>query len=147
MKLKIRLQEDPCLRQKCNLVQKVGIPERLIVSSLLDTLQDYNGWGLAAPQVGVNEQIFVITIDGDILAVINPVITKKIGTSVMEEGCLSIPRKQIKVERPEEIEVEFLDLHGQTVVMKLSGVWARVFQHEYDHLQGVLITDYEKTIN
>ena len=147
MKLKIRQQDDPCLKERCRPISKVGIPERLIVSSLLDTLQDHKGWGLAAPQVGVNEQIFVITIDGDILAVINPVITKKIGTSVMEEGCLSIPRKQIKVERPEEIEVEFLDLHGQTVVMKLSGVWARVFQHEYDHLQGILITDYENTLS
>ena len=147
MKLKIRKEDDPCLREKSELVKEVGILERLFIDSLFDTLRDYPGWGLAAPQVGVNRQIFVITISRDRMAIINPKILSKSGESICEEGCLSIPNRKIKVKRAESIEVEFLDVDNKIQVMKLSGVFARVFQHEADHLQGVLITDYLEVSN
>jgi peptide deformylase len=116
----------------------------MIVSCLYDTLLETPGWGLSAPQVGINEQIFVITIGKDRMAVVNPTIITKEGEEVKEEGCLSIPGIKVNVPRPEKIQVEFLDLQSETQVMLLSGVWARVFQHEYDHLQGKLILDYLK---
>jgi peptide deformylase len=99
---------------------------------------------LAAPQVGISEQIFVVDTGKDSFAVINPKILNATGSEAMEEGCLSIPDVHVVIKRATTIDVEFIDENNQKVRAKLSGLAAKVFQHEYDHLQGKLIIDYDK---
>lgn len=142
-KLTIRYYGDPVLRKKAAPVSYVGSGERILIKALLAAMYENKGVGLAAPQVGISQQIFVAD-DGDgPIAIINPKIVKKVGTIVkMEEGCLSIPGIQVKVRRPSEIWVQYTDHNNEKVERHLTELLARVFQHENDHLQGKLITDY-----
>ena len=142
MQLKIRLYGDPCLTTKSKLVKEVGPAERMLIASMFDTMSGQKGIGLAAPQVGINEQIFVVDTGKDAFAVINPKIIRAVGSEVSEEGCLSIPHLQVNVKRSKEIEVEFINEDNRLVRAKISGLLAKVFQHENDHLQGKLIVDY-----
>jgi peptide deformylase len=142
MQLKIRLYGDSCLTTKSKPVKEVGPAERMLIASMFETMHAQKGIGLAAPQVGINEQIFVVDTGKDAFAVINPKIIKSIGSETSEEGCLSIPHLQVEIKRAKEIEVEFLDEENQLVRAKVSGLLAKVFQHENDHLQGKLIVDY-----
>ena len=140
--LKIRIYGDPCLRAKSKLVKEVGVVERMLIASMFETMKAYKGIGLAAPQVGINEQIFVVDTGKDAFAVINPRILKNTGTDITEEGCLSIPNVLVDVKRAKTIVVEFTDEYNRIVHATLSGMAAKVFQHENDHLQGKLILDY-----
>ena len=140
--LKIRMFGDPCLREKSKPVKEVGPVERMLINAMFETVKAHKGIGLAAPQVGVNEQIFVIDTGDEVLAVINPKILKTTGHDEMEEGCLSLPNLQVTIRRARAIEVEFTNEHNQTVRGKLSGLTAKVFLHESDHLLGKLIVDY-----
>ena len=140
--LKVRILGDPCLRRKSKLVKEVGPVERMLIASLFATMKEHKGIGLAAPQVGVNEQIFVVDAGQDTFAVINPKILKSEGMDAVEEGCLSIPHVHIKVKRAKVIFVEFTDENGRRVRAEVSGLTAKVFQHENDHLNGKLIIDY-----
>ena len=147
--LKVRLYGDPSLRQHCVAVDKVGTSERVLIQSMLDTMYEQKGIGLAAPQVGINKQIFVLDLNDDQddqsgpYAIINPKILKKSKqTSEMDEGCLSIPGVHIKIKRPKKITVEFMDHENQIVTAELDGLLAKAFQHEFDHLQGRLTVDY-----
>lgn len=143
-KLHIRIYGDPCLRKKSAEVKHIGPGERLFIKALLAAMYESKGVGLAAPQVGINQQIFVAdTGDGaGPSAFINPKILKKSGSQKMEEGCLSIPGITVNVRRPQVIVVRYMDENNQTVERELTGLWARVFQHENDHLQGKMIVDY-----
>lgn len=153
--LKIRLYGDPCLRAKSKPVKEVGAVERMLIAAMFETVNACKGVGLAAPQVGINEQIFVVNTEKEVFAVINPKILKGIGSEVMQEGCLSVPSQEVleegclsvphvlvDIQRPKIVWVEFTDGENRHVQAKLSGLVARVFQHEYDHLQGKLILDY-----
>ena len=165
--LKIRIYGDPCLRAKSKLVKEVGPVERMLIAAMFETVNAYKGVGLAAPQVGINEQIFVVNTGKEAFAVINPKIIKSMGSEIMEEGCLSIPHVLqeakgpknggyevmeegclsvphvlVAVRRPKIVWVEFTDGENRHVQAKLSGLVARVFQHENDHLHGKLIIDY-----
>ena len=140
--LKIRLYGDPCLEVKSKAVKEVGPVERMLIAAMFETMTACRGVGLAAPQVGINEQIFVVDTGKDIFAAINPRIIKTAGNEVMEEGCLSIPRVLVDVKRAKTVWVEFTDQENCQVRAQLSGLLAKVFQHEYDHLQGKLILDY-----
>jgi len=153
--LKIRLYGDPCLRAKSKPVKEVGPVERMLIAAMFETVNAYKGVGLAAPQVGINEQIFVVNTGKEVFAAINPKIIRSAGSEVvqegclsipvqeaMEEGCLSIPHVLVDVKRPKVIWVEFIDGDNRHIQAQLSGMVARVFQHEYDHLQGKLILDY-----
>ena len=133
---------DPCLREKSKPVKAVGPVERMLIAAMFETMDAYKGIGLAAPQVGVNEQIFVVDTGKDAFAVINPKILKGTGQDKTEEGCLSIPNLQVNITRAKSIDVEFMDENNHIVRARLSGMVAKVFQHEYDHLQGKLIVDY-----
>lgn len=141
-KLKIRLYGDSCLRKKSSLVKKVGPGERILIESMVAAMHEHKGVGLAAPQIGINEQIFVADVGDGPIAVINPKIVKKKGLAVMEEGCLSIPGITVKVKRPEKIFVSYTDEQNNKVERELDELLARVFQHETDHLHGKLIVDY-----
>ena len=140
--LKVRILGDPCLRAKSKPVKEAGPVERMLIAAMFETMQGHKGIGLAAPQVGINEQIFVIDTGKDAFAVINPKILKAAGGEEMEEGCLSIPYVQVNIKRAKSVEVEFTNENDRKVRAKLSGLAARVFQHENDHLQGKLIIDH-----
>ena len=140
--LKVRLLGDPVLRAKSKPVKEVGAVERMLIAAMFETVEAHKGIGLAAPQVGVSEQIFVVNTDKEAFAAVNPKILKMTGGDEMEEGCLSIPGLQVNVKRANVIEVEFTDEYNRTVRAKLSGLTAKVFQHEHDHLQGKLIIDH-----
>ena len=143
-KLKIRIYGDPCLRKKSVPVKAVGPGERMLIKAMIETMRDHKGIGLAAPQVGINEQIFVADAGDDQgpIAVINPKIIKKSGSGSLEEGCLSIPGVVLNIKRPSKVTVRYMDESGKEVEKEFIDLWARVIQHETDHLHGKLITDY-----
>ncbi|MDP2653031.1 MAG: peptide deformylase [Candidatus Omnitrophota bacterium] len=140
--LKIRIYGDPCLREKCRPVDEVGPSERLLIRSMLATMYEHKGIGLAAPQIGINQQILVADAGDGPVAVINPRIVKKSGSSVLEEGCLSIPGVVVNVRRPVKIVLQYVDENNRTVEREFNEMLARVLQHETDHLHGKLIIDY-----
>ena len=140
--LKIRLYGDPCLRKKSVPVVYVGPTEQSLLVGLLVAMRENKGVGLAAPQVGINRQIFVADIGGGPMAIINPRIIKKSGGDVIEEGCLSIPGVTVMVRRPEKIVVRYIDENNQPHEKIYEEMMARVVQHEMDHLDGKLIVDY-----
>jgi len=138
----IRIYGDDCLRTKSKPINAVGPEERLLIQGMLTTMYASQGIGLAAPQIGINQRLFVVDIGQGPVAVINPKILKTKGSDVMEEGCLSLPGVAVDVKRPQRIVVQYLDQDNRSVQMELSDLMARVFLHESDHLQGKLISDY-----
>jgi peptide deformylase len=141
-KLTIRLYGDPVLRKKAAAVTRVGPGERILIKAMMAAMYENKGVGLAAPQVGISQQIFVADSGDGPVAIINPKIIKKAGNIKVEEGCLSIPGIQVKISRPEEIWVQYTDENGDKVERHLTELLARIFLHENDHLQGKLIVDY-----
>ncbi len=145
---------NPLLRTKAKPVKDVFDPEiRDLIESMILTMEEYKGVGIAAPQVYEPLQIFVMRsrpVKGkkqELMptAIINPKIVKKSKkTEKGWEGCLSIPGLRAEVVRPTEIEVEYTDQKGKKVYKKFKNFLARVFQHEYDHLQGVVYLDRVK---
>ena len=122
---------------------------RDLVSNMKETMLAENGIGLAAPQVGVNLRVIVIQLMsagklvGPVQEMINPVITNySDDTMEYEEGCLSIPGEYIRIDRPRSIHVKFQTLSGKYKKWFLKGLEARIVQHEIDHLDGVLMSDY-----
>lgn len=119
----------------------MGAAERVLISSMIQAMYEHKGVGLAAPQVGINEQIFVVDIGDGPFAMINPSLIKKRGSEIMEEGCLSVPGILIKVKRPKNIIIQYLDENNTSVERECSDLLARVILHEIDHLNGRLIVD------
>ncbi|MFH1359642.1 MAG: peptide deformylase [Candidatus Omnitrophota bacterium] len=140
--LKVRVYGDPCLRKKCKPIKKVGPAERMIISSMIQAMYDHKGIGLAAPQIGINEQLFVADIGDGPFAVINPRIFKQRGANIMEEGCLCLPGISVKVRRSKKIVVQYIDEQNQKVEKECDDLLAKVFQHETDHLKGKMIIDH-----
>lgn len=138
---KIRLLGDPVLRKRAKEVEFIDDNVKALVKELFDVMYATDGIGLAAPQLGVSLRIFVMD-DGTPKTFINPVIVSKSEqTNVAEEGCLSIPEVFEDVERSNEIVIKYLDLNGNEIEERLTDYSARVAQHEFDHLNGVLFID------
>jgi len=138
---KIRLLGDPVLRKKAKEVEKIDEAIKSLVKELFDIMYATDGIGLAAPQIGVSLRLFVMD-DGTPRALINPVITfKSKETNVAEEGCLSVPEVFENVERSNEVSIKYFDINGDEIEERLTGYSARVAQHEYDHLDGILFID------
>lgn len=141
------LPDDEQILRAAN--QEISFPlSKKIVNLIADmklTVQKAPGIGLAAPQVGHNVMLCVINLgepEGEPFALINPkVISKSIKKTGMEEGCLSIPGKYGEVRRPAKIEVEAWSENGKRLVIKADQLFAKVLQHEIDHLNGTLIAD------
>ena len=137
------------LRSKSRNVQRVTPKLASFAQRMLETMRVANGVGLAAPQVGVLQRFFVVELPEDeennlpaeTYILFNPEIVKGRGEQIGTEGCLSIPGYIGEVARQEQITVKGLDERGQPVRFKAKGYLARVFQHEIDHLDGVLFTD------
>ena len=141
---------DPVLRRKAHKVTEFGKDFQTLVDDMIETLRDAPGVGLAAPQVGLSEQLIVIEYGDDddesvpkkLFVVANPEIIQT-SEAVVEglEGCLSVPDLVGSVERFESIVVKGLNRHGKPVKIKAKDWLARIFQHEIDHLNGILFTD------
>lgn len=143
-KLQIVLSPDTVLRKKAKPVTKVNREIRQLLDDMAETMYAAPGVGLAAPQVGVSRRIIVVDRGGEeskLYQVINPEITRREGWILGQEGCLSIPGYRGEVFRHEKVRVEGLDKKGHHIWIDAEGVLARIFQHEIDHLDGVLYTD------
>ena len=142
-KLQIRQFGDPALRQKAKEVERVTDAHRRLVADMLETMRDAPGVGLAGPQVGVLERVFVWEVGDEHGAVFNPRIVASSEDEVeSEEGCLSLPGLYYPVTRPESVTVEGVDENGDPVKLDADELLARVCQHEIDHLDGVLFIDH-----
>ncbi len=150
--LPIVTYSDPVLRKKTEPIANLSEEIKILIKDMFETMYNSNGVGLAAPQIGLPKSIFVMDADpmieeGDAalgpLAFINPEIIEEKGDNIsMDEGCLSIPEVTDKVSRPETIVVRYRNQNFDLREEEFTGWVARVIQHEYDHLQGVLFIDY-----
>ncbi|HVX83761.1 MAG TPA: peptide deformylase [Phycisphaerae bacterium] len=115
-----------------------------VIERMKDLMVEHKGVGLAAPQVGLSQRIFLAAESAkreDIKVYINPVLTDEHGSEDGEEGCLSLPEIRIKVPRFTRLRVEALNEHGHAFSENLENYAARIIQHENDHLDGILLTD------
>ncbi|KAL3833148.1 hypothetical protein ACJIZ3_007884 [Penstemon smallii] len=134
-KLKIVEYPDPILRAKNKRIKEFDEDLKRLVDEMFDVMYKTDGIGLSAPQVGINVQLMEIVL-------VNPQIQRYSRKIVpYEEGCLSFPGIHADVERPDSLKVDAQDISGARFEVNLSGLPARVFQHEYDHLQGILFFD------
>jgi peptide deformylase len=142
MSYKIRTYGDPVLKAMASRVDDVDGKVIRLVDDMFDTLIDSgNGIALAAPQIGVQKQVVVWDIDDTPLAIINPEIVESDGEWVYDEGCLSIPGLYVEMLRPKTVLVRGIDVNGETIEIEADELEARMFQHEIDHLNGVLMFD------
>jgi len=140
--LEIKFVPDPILRRKARAVGQVDARIQRLLADMLETMHASQGIGLAAPQVGISQRVIVVDIGDGPICVVNPKLTL-LGEEeeLATEGCLSIPRVQGDVWRSLQVSVRGLDEHGRPLKMQAQGLLARVFQHEVDHLEGVLFVD------
>lgn len=139
--LDIKKAGDPVLRQKCEPITVFDRKLRLLLKNMADTMYKADGVGLAAPQVGLSINVVVIDVGEGIIELINPKIIEREGEVEDTEGCLSVPGLYGTVKRSERVVVEYQNSFGKTRTMEGTGLLARAFQHELDHLDGVLFTD------
>lgn len=147
--LPITLYGDTILRKKAKPVTLIDEKIKKLVAAMFETMYNANGMGLAANQVGSDKSVFIVDLSHleeysktKPIVVINPKIVEASDeTAVLEEGCLSIPDLRAKVERPKGIVLEFQDLDMKKVRIEDDAWFSRVFQHEFDHLQGIYFTD------
>ncbi len=141
---------DPVLRRKAHRITKFDKDLQTLIDDMIETMRVAPGVGLAAPQVGVSERLIVIEYGDDedeekpkkLFAVINPEIIETSEEMVDGiEACLSIPQLVGEVDRYEKVTVRGFNRHGKPIKIKVKGWLARIFQHEIDHLEGVLYTD------
>ena len=133
---------EECLRTVSEPVEKIDDEILTFIDEMFKILKKEAGIGLAAPQVGKNIRIFIVTVEGQKYVFINPqILETSQETCVMEEGCLSIPKIYEQVTRPAFIRVQFLDIDGKRRTIDADGLLARVIQHENDHLNGLLFID------
>ncbi|PAN29521.1 hypothetical protein GQ55_5G229900 [Panicum hallii var. hallii] len=138
---------DPILRARNKRINTFDANLRALADEMFDVMYKTDGIGLSAPQVGVNVQLMVfnpagVKGEGEEIVLVNPVVYKSGKRSlVFEEGCLSFPGIYANVVRPESVKIEAQDVTGAKIKVKLSGLPARVFQHEFDHLLGILFFD------
>jgi peptide deformylase len=148
---------DPVLRRKARLVKNFDKNLQTLIDDMVETMREAPGVGLAAPQVGVSEQVIVVEyaepeeveegeepkeVEPKLYVMVNPEIVKSSPDTVFGvEGCLSVPGLVGEVERKNEVRIKALNRRGQPMKLKADGWLARIFQHEIDHLNGVLFTD------
>lgn len=132
---------EPVLKEKARRVPKITPNVIKLLENMAETMYDAQGVGLAAPQVGVSKRIAVVDVGDGLIELVNPVIIHKEGTETDVEGCLSIPGVKGEVTRAAKVRVKALDRDGREVEYEGEGLLARAFQHEIDHLDGVLFVD------
>lgn len=153
--LKVARMGHPVLRARARPIERIELANpavQKLIDDMIETMHEYRGAGLAAPQVHEGIRVFVALLEDDLAAnrgpagaavpLINPEVTP-VGDGVVVnwEGCLSIPEVRGRVPRAREIKVRALDRHGQLLDFRIRGFSARVIQHETDHLDGILFLD------
>ena len=142
MAYQIRTYGDPVLKTEAAAVADINGKIARLVDDMYETLYESDsGIALAAPQIGVQKQIFVWNIDDEQMAMINPQIVESSGEWVYDEGCLSIPGLYVELLRPNHVLVRGLTVDGDEIEIEASELMGRMFQHEIDHLHGVLMFD------
>ena len=139
MKYELIDENDPRLKQACTPHIITDNTQQLVYDMII-TMQEYDGIGLAAPQVGVMERVFVIGHkDTGFVVCINPSweATKDAEEESFKEGCLSFPLLEMNVRRYNKVHCTFTNLKGETQTKMFTGVWAQAIQHEHDHLEGI----------
>jgi peptide deformylase len=143
----IRTGNDPILRQVAKAVPEVTKAIEKLLDDMAETMYDAEGIGLAAVQIGVAKRVIVVDIGEDgpgLIELINPEIVAESGSDRASEGCLSLPGAQGDVTRPANVTVRGMNRQGEIVEYEATGMLARCLQHEVDHLNGILFTDYLK---
>jgi peptide deformylase len=145
--------DNPLLREKSKKVSRFGGRLERLVEDMFDSMHAVQGLGLAAPQIGVLRRVFIVEVPAELdeegqeiapperFVLINPEIVKSRGEEEMEEGCLSVPGYQGLVKRATSVVVKGQDLEGKEVRYRGEGTLAQAFQHEIDHLEGILYLD------
>lgn len=119
-----------------------------LADEMLAFMRKENGIGLAAPQIGIAKRLFVMETEGTIRACFNPeIVNQDANLTDYTEGCLSFPGESFTIKRPESVQVRYQNLQGQVIEETLTGLTARCFQHEYDHLDGITMHDRAKEQN
>jgi len=141
---------DPVLRRKARKVTEIGPEVQTLIDDMIETMRTEPGVGLAANQVGISWRVIVVEYGDDedekvpskLYVLVNPELTRLSKEMVVgTEGCLSIPGYVGNIERHESLTVKGLNRHGKPVTIKAKGWLARIFQHEVDHLDGIVFTD------
>lgn len=137
-------EQDETLRKKSRPVENFDSKLHQLLDDMAETMYKYEGVGLAAVQVGVLKRAIVIDVGEGIIELINPEILKATGSQEDSEGCLSCPGEYAIVERPDRVEVRAFDRNGKEYTKVGTGLLARAFCHEIDHLDGIIFKDRAK---
>ncbi|MBI2953101.1 MAG: peptide deformylase [Chloroflexi bacterium] len=144
--------DNPVLRAKAKKVARIDASTQKLIDDMIETMHAANGVGLAAPQVGVSLRVIVVQefseneqgelVPGQVITLINPEIVKNSGEYETEEGCLSFPGYVGTIKRAEKTTVKGLNRQGKEIRIKAEGLVAEAFQHEVDHLNGIIFFDH-----
>ncbi|WP_028561502.1 peptide deformylase [Paenibacillus pinihumi] len=149
MSIRIIVKEpDPVLRERAKEVTKFNSNLHKLLRDMAETMYDAEGVGLAAPQIGILKRVIVVDVgdDNGLIEMVNPEIIEKSGEQLGPEGCLSIPNINGDVLRYKDIKVKGQDRDGNEIIVEASEYLARAFQHEVDHLNGILFTDLAENV-
>jgi peptide deformylase len=145
-KYQLKIYPDTVLREQALPVENLTGEINELLEDMASLMYEGGAIGLAAPQVGISQRIIMGDIGEGLLSLINPQIIQQSGQDLLEEGCLSLPGIQVEIERHQNILVRGIDSKGKDCELELSGLMARVVQHEIDHLNGILIIDYTSVV-
>lgn len=137
----LRYEDDPILRKKSRVVEKIDKKLQTLIDDMLETMSDHEGVGLAAPQVGILKRVAVIDVGDGEIVLINPVILEQDGLQCDKEACLSVRGVSARVERPTYVKVSALDREGEEFLLEAEDYLAVAICHEIDHLDGILFID------
>lgn len=141
--LPIRHFPDPVLRRKAKRVPSIDSSIQRLIDDMMETMQQANGAGLAAPQVGVSLRVMVLQMpDAEPLAIINPEVVRRTREREVTEGCLSVPGYAGKIKRSASVTVKGWDRWGKAIRIKATNLLAQALEHELDHLNGILYIDH-----
>ncbi|MFO7445576.1 MAG: peptide deformylase [Ignavibacteriaceae bacterium] len=142
-KYTLKIYPDSVLRETSRPVTEINGNTWRLLKGMCGIMYTHKGIGLAAPQVGVLQRVIIADIGNGLISMINPEILTGFGEDFLEEGCLSLPEIFVSIKRNQSILVRYTDIHEKEKEQELTGLTARVIQHEVDHLNGILITDYQ----
>jgi len=140
-KLRIYVWPEGILRKKCQKVGDVDEKVRCLLDRMLSLMRGSGGAGLAGNQAGLDLSLIVIEVENHIFKLVNPEIVKREGSVSFPEGCLSFPGLELEVKRNSKVWVSALNQEGESVEIEAEGFLAVIFQHEIDHVEGIVFTD------
>ena len=140
-KLRIHTWPEKILRKKCRIIRKVDDNTRELLDEMYKLMMVSDGIGLAGNQAGIDFQLLVVEAEGKTFKLVNPKIIQKHGEITFREGCLSFPGLELDIKRARKIKVAALNEKGELVDIDAQGMLAVVFQHEIDHINGIVFID------